>query len=243
MIGKIKNVNFRDINQPLTMQETALLIFCRMGLIEGRNDHFEGSALSPEDKPYFGAIGNLYYDDKKKAISTSCMTMEKAKNAKDKTNTFSVPLENYILTNEKLEELVSICPEDLTINVDKNCSPRENLANIAAFAIGTVQVREDQFKQDKENVTWIQKVVSKVKTGREPFERDTTITEKIGEKAGYLYSGSDSFFHDNVKSFASTLMNVAYDVQKGKDPKEIVTDIVEDKEVSVEKDNSPELGD
>lgn len=237
MLNKIKNVNFKDGNQPLTMQETALLIFCRMSLIEGRNDHFEGSALSPEDKPYFGAIGNLYYDDKKKAISTSCMTIEKVKNAKDQTNTFSVPLENCILTNEKLEELVSICPEDLTIDVDKNCSPRENLANIAAFTIGMVQVREDQFKQDKENVSWFQKVVSKVKTGREPFERDTTITEKIGEKAGYLYSGSDSFFHDNVKSFASTLMDVAYDVQKGKDPMDIINDNL------VEKESSDVMGD
>ena len=62
------------------------------------------------------------------------------------------------------------------------------------FEVGMVQVREDQFRQDKENVSWFQKVVSKVKTGREPYERDTTITEKIGEKAGYLYSGSDSFF-------------------------------------------------
>ena len=243
MIGKIKNVNFRDINQPLTMQETALLIFCRMSLIEGRNDHFEGSALSPEDQPYFGAIGNLYYDDKKKAISTSCMTIEKVKNAKDQTNTFSVPLENYILTNEKLEELVSICPENLTINVDKNCSPRENLANIAAFTIGTVQVKEDQFKQDKESVTFLQKFISRVKTGREPYERDTTITEKIQDKAGYLYSGSSFILNNNVRNFASVLGDFAYDVQSGKDPKDMVMDILLEKEVSAEKDDSPELGD
>lgn len=230
MLNKIKNVNFKDGNQPMTDKDRAMFMFVAMSSAERLPNQHYASAVPEDQKPYFGDTGNIYFDDRKNQISTSCMTRGKG------SNTASISMEDRPLTNPDLTSLVKVRP-DIDVKIDDNASPYENLANMFLFEVGMVQVREDQFRQDKENVSWFQKVVSKVKTGREPYERDTTITEKIGEKAGYLYSGSDSFFHDNVKSFASTLMDLAYDVQKGKDPMDIINDNL------VEKESSDVMGD
>ena len=227
MLNKIKNVKFKDGNQPMTNKDRAMFMFVAMSSAERLPNQHYASAVPEDQKPYFGDTGNIYYDDKKNQMSTSCMTKGKG------SNTASISMDDRPLTNDDLTTLVRVRP-DIAVKIDENASPYENLANMFLFEVGMVQVKEDQFKEDKENVSWFQKIVSKVKTGREPYERDTTITEKIRDKAGYLYSGSSFILSNNVRNFATALGDVAYDIQSGKDPLDIVKENLAEKEAEVE---------